>query len=92
MTGPEETSEDSLWRICADLLSARALIWVASAGRSAELRPEVHLYLYDRYWRLSVQYERRGKARLAERYRVKAERHYGLSGHDGPPFAADDAA
>ncbi len=76
------------WQLRADLASARFLLWVASAGRSGELRPEVHLYLYDRYWRLAIHYEQRGKTRRARQLRIKAERHFQLSGHDGPPFAA----
>ncbi len=66
------------WQLRADLASARFLLWVASAGRSGELRPEVHLYLYDRYWRLAIYYEQRGKTRRAQQLRIKAERHFHL--------------
>ena len=64
------------WQLRADLASARFLLWVASAGRSGELRPEVHLYLYDRYWRLAIHYEQRGKTCRARQLRIKAERHF----------------
>lgn len=78
------------WRIHADWLSVRALLWVAMAGRRGELdlRPEVHLFLYERYWRLAEIYERKGSGVKAGRSRKKAEHHWSLSGGDGPPFAA----
>ena len=52
------------------------------------MRPEVHLYLYDRYWRLAVHHERQGKLYRAAILRAQAEKHYREAGHDGPPFAA----
>jgi hypothetical protein len=52
------------------------------------LAPEVHLYFYDRYWRLALHHERRGHREKARRLRVKAAEHYAHTGHDGPPFAA----
>jgi len=85
---PQEAASVSPWKVRLDLLSARILVWIASAGRTDELRPEVHLFLYDRYWRLSTYYEQRGKPGRAERYRTKARRHYDCSGHEGPPFSA----
>ena len=79
---------ESAWRLRADLLSTRALLWMAGAGRWGDVRPEVHLYLYDRYWRLSVHHERQGRPSRAAVLRAKAEKHYRESGHAGPPFAA----
>lgn len=79
---------DSAWRLRADLLSAKGLLWIAGAGRSGDPSPQVHLYLYDRYWRLAVVMERKGRASRAAAYRARAVEHYRLSGHDGPPFAA----
>jgi hypothetical protein len=76
------------WRIRADLLSVRVLMWVAMASRRGELRSEVHLFLYDRYWKLAEIYERKGNHRKAGRLKKKAEDHWNRSGHDGPPFAA----
>jgi hypothetical protein len=78
----------SAWRLRADLLSAKSLLWIAGAGRSGDPRPEVHLYFYDRYWRLAVVMEQKGRTSRAALYRAKAVEHYRLSGHDGPPFAA----
>jgi hypothetical protein len=48
----------------------------------------VHLYFYDRYWRLAHWYEEHGNKRRAIRLLAKAEDHYRRSDHDGPPFAA----
>ena len=76
------------WRLRADILSTHALLWVAGAGRSGDPLPEVHLYLYDRYWRLSEYHASHGRQVKASKLRRKAEEHYRASGHDGPPFAA----
>ena len=82
------SDSDSAWKLRADLASARALLWVAGAGNRGEPTPEVHLYLYDRYWRLAKHHERAGHGRRAAALRRKAELHWSRSGHDGPPYAA----
>ena len=79
---------DSLWSLRFDLLSAKLLVWVASIGRDADLRPETHLYLYDRYWRLAQAHARNGREARARMLRAKAEEHYRAAGGDGPPYAA----
>lgn len=84
--GPESKNEP--WRLRADLLTMQGLLLIVRARRVGQLRPEVHLYLYDRYWRLADYYERRGKRQRASRLRAKAAAHFGQTGHDGPPFAA----
>ena len=81
-------SEDGPWGLRSDLIITNAILWVAGAGRLGEPKPEVHLYLYDRYSRLAGYYERRGNRTRASRLRIKAEAHYRHSGHTGPPFAA----
>jgi hypothetical protein len=70
----------------ADLATAHGLLWLARAP-GAELHPEVHLYLYDRYWRLARYHERRGNKQKALRLRAKAAEHWRHTGDDGPPFA-----
>ena len=52
-----------------------ALIWVARAGREAELTPEVHLYLADLHYRFAFEFEAAGKKKLARRHRVIADQH-----------------
>ena len=79
------TSSDSLWSLRFDLLSAAVRVWVASVGRNAVLRPEAHLYFYDRYSRLAEAYDRRGRHAKAEQCRAKAEEH---NSGGGPPYAA----
>jgi hypothetical protein len=71
-----------------DLLSAKALVWVARVGRDAELTLEAHLYFFDRYRRLAQYYRMHGWPRRAERARVKADEHYRAGGGTGPPYAA----
>ncbi len=55
------TITESLWSLRFDLVSAKLLVWVASIGRDVDLRPETHLYLFDRYSRLAQVYSRRGR-------------------------------
>jgi hypothetical protein len=69
----------SPWRLWVDLQSVRLLVWVSAAGKDAEPRPEVHLFLADRYSRLSCLYSERAPAR-ADRLQEKAEAHYEAAG------------
>ncbi len=87
-SGSTTHSKEGPWGLRGDLIITNAMLWVAGAGRVGEPRPEVHLYLYDRYWRLADYYERRGNRKKASRLRNKAEAHYKQSGDTGPPFAA----
>ena len=81
-------SDDRPWGLRSDLVVTNALLWVVSVRRAGEPKPEVHLYLYDRYWRLAEYYKGRGKRKKAARLYDKAEAHYSLAGRPGPPFAA----
>src|SRR5436190_22676489 len=83
-----ESPKESPWRLRADLVSARVLLWVAGAGRRGEPTPEVHLYLFHRYWHLADHYAHHGKMRKARRLRAKATAHFERGGGGGPPFAA----
>ena len=88
MSDDREEAAQSPWALRADVLSTRVLLWLAGGGRLGEPTPDVHLYLYHRYWRLAEYHARCGHAQRAARSRRKAEEHYQQSGHDGPPFAA----
>jgi len=77
---------DSRWSVSLDLLSAKVLVWVAKAGRDAELTSNAHLYFFDRYNRLAELYRARGRFSKASRLQAKAREHY--FGNDGPPYAA----
>jgi hypothetical protein len=79
---------ESRWRLVLDLLSTRALLWLAMYGRDGEPLPDVHLYLADRYWRLAACHDRRGALTRADQARAKARAHEEASGFDDPPFAA----
>ena len=84
MAGPNQPSPAQL-RL--DVLWAKGLLWLASSGRLATPRPEVHRYLYDRYWRLAAHHERRGATRRAERLHSLAGFHYRAAGMNEPPPA-----
>ena len=84
-----QAGTESLWALRFDLLSAKALVWIASMGREADLTPEAHLYLFDRYRRLAELHRTRGRTAKALRLQAKAEAHYRAGGgEDGPPYAA----
>jgi hypothetical protein len=82
---PDQRNSESVWALKIDILSARVLVWVASAGREAELTPGAHAYFCDRYRRLAGYYRRRGRANAAAAAETKALEH---CQDDGPPFAA----
>jgi hypothetical protein len=79
---------DSAWSLSLDLWSAKLLIWIASVGREAELTPEAHRFLFDRYQRLARCHEARGRMAKARRLQAKADEHYRPDRDDGPPYAA----
>jgi len=87
-SGSTAYSKEGPWGLRGDLIITNAILWVAGAGRVGEPKPEVHLYLYDRYSRLAEHYDHRGNKKKALRLRAKAKAHYNRSGHTGPPFAA----
>ena len=86
-----DRDQDSLWVLRLDVASARVLLWLGSAGAADDLRPEVHLYLYDRYWRLGVCHQRAGRFKKATDLKARAEHHWRMSGGDEPPVAAATA-
>jgi hypothetical protein len=80
---------ESFWLLSADLVSAKALVWLASVGRDVELTPDAHAYFADRYRRLAESHRRRGRLEKAARLEAKAEDHlHAAGGSDGPPYAA----
>lgn len=85
VTPEQRTKPASMWSLRLDLATARALVWLASVGRDAELTPEAHAYLCDRYHRLADCYRRRGRLAAAGRAQARAEDH---CGGEGPPYAA----
>jgi hypothetical protein len=77
---------DSWIALTVDLLSARLLVWLARAGKQADLTQPAHLYFSDRYRRLAEWHERRGRRQKAARLRARAEHHRQAGGgEDGPP-------
>jgi hypothetical protein len=78
----------SPWQIRYDLVSIRALLALAKARGLGSPKPEVHLFLGDRYERLSNYYGRRGARTRAQRLADKARWHYSQAGLDDFPQAA----
>jgi hypothetical protein len=80
---PESISEVRL-----DLVSAKILVWIATAGGDVEFTADAHMYFFDRYQKLADYHRQHGHAARAHRLQQKADEHYDLGGGDGPPYAA----
>src|SRR5262245_10934363 len=76
------SNSPSLWQLRFDVASARMLSWIADPIGVRELRPEVHLFLAERYHRLAEYHLKAGHSRRASTLRRKADHHYSLA---GPP-------
>jgi hypothetical protein len=75
------------WRLRLDILFVRALL-ALTCREPDELRPEVHLYLGERYERLAAHVARRGARARAKRLDDRAQWHYARVPFDDPPRAA----
>lgn len=75
------------WLLSLDLMSAKALVWIASWGKEHELTVEAHRYFHDRYCRLAQHYREQGQPTKAAQYQVEADGH-DPGGGQGPPYAA----
>jgi hypothetical protein len=86
-----QETEPSLWQLRWDLVSTRVLVWLVHPTEDRVLRPEVHLFLADRYGRLARQHARLGHTRRASELDQKAESHFRLGGGIEPPPAVSMA-
>ncbi|HEX2458131.1 MAG TPA: hypothetical protein VHI99_30830 [Vicinamibacterales bacterium] len=87
--GTSSRRSESHLALVVDLLSAKAMVWAVRIGRDADLKPEAHVYFFDRYSRLAEYHRARGRLAKARRFQLKADEHYRASGgFDGPPYAA----
>ena len=77
-----------VWELRYDVWSIRVLAAVAIARRAGTLKPDVHLFLGDRYQRLADHHGRRGARTRARRLAEKARWHYAQAGFDDFPHAA----
>jgi hypothetical protein len=59
----QDKKRDSISGLRLDLITAKALVWVVSVGRNADLTSEAHIYFFDRYQRLAECHRRRGQPR-----------------------------
>jgi len=82
-----QATEPSQWQLRWDLASTHVLLWLAHPSEDEVLRPEVHLFLADRYGRLARHHQRLGHARRALVLNQKAEEHCRLGGGNEPPPA-----
>jgi hypothetical protein len=78
----------SAWRLRYDVLSVRVMLLLVGGITQADLKPEVHLFLGDRYERLADHLARRGSMDRANRLSDKARWHYAQARFDDFPRAA----
>ena len=79
----------SWWRLQADVAWGRVLLSIATMHEGAIIRPEIYLFLGDRYWRLARRHFLRGRQKGAERLVRKARLYFRQGGGpDPPPLAA----
>jgi hypothetical protein len=83
----QQDTEPSLWQLRWDLASTHVLVWLARPSETRGLRPEVHLFLADRYGGLALHHHRLGHPKRALELDHKAEEHFRLGGGNEPPPA-----
>ena len=83
----EVTSIDPSWlRLQVDVAWGRALLAIATMqDEDAAVRPEIYLFLGDRYWRLARRHFVRGRQKNAERLMRKARSYFRSGGGPEPP-------
>ena len=82
-----QATELSMWQLRWDLATTHVLVWIARPSVEKELRPEVHLFLADRYGRLARHHQRLGHVKRAIELNQKAEEYCRLGGWNEPPPA-----
>ena len=84
----ERGSLSSAWALRADLAWARLLLALVAVPQVTTPKPEVHYFLFDRYFRLSELHRAQGAHRRARRLALRAQWHLDRSGLEPPPPAA----
>lgn len=80
--------QPSTWQLRYDIVSVRAMLLLVGGVHQEDLKPEIHLFLGDRYERLADAAARHGAKSRAFRLEEKARWHYGQAGYDDFPRAA----
>jgi len=81
----------SPWEARADIVLGHGLRVLAS-GTFAEARPDIYLFLADRYWRLADWHAAKGHERRARRLRARGDQFWIEGGGQDPPPLAMAAA
>jgi hypothetical protein len=75
----------SWWRLQSDVAWGRALLAIATMHEGAAVRPDLYLFLGDRYWRLARRHFLRGRQTNAQRLVRKARFYFKAGGGPEPP-------
>jgi hypothetical protein len=85
MSARAQTAEPSWWRLHADIAWGRSLLAIATMHERASVRPDIFLFLGDRYWRLARRHFVEGRQRDAQRLVRKARMYFMAGGGPEPP-------
>ena len=86
MTNRATVTDLSWVRIQMDVAWGRALLAIATIEpKAGTVRPEVYLFLGDRYWRLARRHFVDGRQKKAERLVRKARTYFRAGGGPEPP-------
>lgn len=77
--------ELSWWRLQTDVAWGRALLAIVTIRERSFVRPEVFLFLGDRYWRLARRHFLRGRQKDAESLVRRARMYFRAGGGPNPP-------
>ena len=88
MVSAELPTHESAWRLRNDLLWAHVLLWFARTARGGTPKPEVHLFLADRYGRLARYHSKQGNEGRARRLDELAAWHFKQSNPEPPRAVA----
>ena len=86
VTDDASSRQISWWQLQLDVAWGRGLLAVATIRADvASVRPELPLFLGDRYWRLAHRHFVHGRRKAAERLVRKARRYFRIGGGPEPP-------
>jgi hypothetical protein len=75
----------SWWRLQSDVAWGRALLAIATMREGGAVKPDIYLFLGDRYWRLARRQFFRGRQKNAQRLVRKARLYFKAGGGPEPP-------
>jgi hypothetical protein len=79
------TAWPTWWRLQKDVVWGRLLLALATLRADTDVRPDVFLFLGDRYWHLARRHFVEGRSLRAQRLARKARLYFEQGGGPDPP-------